>query len=361
MINGYHPVIQKGYMDDVFQRLEGSNKGWLPEEDIAFLRHCGIDYILLHENAFPEKVSPFPVGFTLNRLLNHPQLRLLAQAGEVWAFKITAPSAPKDQPSLPDCTPAFPARRWEAESLMSPGMQAAGGEMPNRPRHAVLQHPSDVLETRPLRTPASPGLCWMLRVRGEGTLAASLVEEGNEGPGRTFEVSGTEWNWISVPLAMTRPYGPVSGRFKPVRGTVDVDLIALVAGSWTAPATGESRVLPAPCFFHAGYTLPQTGEVVLTAGRDPADVVFYGLRLPLEPGLYSAEMIFASPATNGVELGQWRAGNGKTGDKPTVRVSAGQPALCTWTQTDNRPCSLEFRFTGNGDIRIREVRITRMR
>jgi hypothetical protein len=362
MINGYHPIVRKNYMDEIFQRLEGVNKGWLPDEQLAFLQQAGIRYIMLHENAFPEKVSPFPVGFTLRRLLDHPRLRLLANAGEVWAFKITEAAEPKPQSSLPECALSFPARRWEAESLMGPGMQATGGESADRPRHAVLQHTADVIETRSLRTPAAPDLVWMLRVRGEGTLSASLLENGQEGASnQIITVSAPQWAWITVPLKMTTPYASVAGRFKPVQGSVAVDMISLSAGTWTAPAAGQSLTFPASCFFHAGYSLPLTGEVVLTAGRDPADVVFYGLRLPLEPGVYATEMIFATAAPDGVVLGQWLAGSGKTSDKKTVTITAGQPAVCTWEQADNRPCSLEFRFAGNADLRIREVRLTRVK
>jgi hypothetical protein len=362
MINGYHPIVQKNYMDEIFQRLEGVNKGWLPDEQLAFLQQAGIRYIMLHENAFPEKVSPFPVGFTLRRLLDHPRLRLLANAGEIWAFKITGADAPKTPLTLPEWSVSFPARRWEAESLMSRGMSAAGGEAPDRPRHAVLQQATDRIETRSLRTPAAPDLAWLLRVRGEGTLAASLLENGQEGAAtQIVAVSASQWSWITVPLKMTTPYAAVAGRFKTLQGAVAVDMISLIAGTWTAPAPGESLMLPASCFFHAGYTLPLTGEVVLTAGRDPADVVFYGLRLPLEPGVYSAEMIFATTAADGVELGQWMAGSGKTADKKTVPVRAGQPAVCSWDQVDNRPCSLEFRFAGTADLRIRTVRLTRVK
>lgn len=362
MINGYHPIVQKNYMDEIFQRLEGVNKGWLPDEQLAFLQQAGIRYIVLHENAFPEKVSPFPVGFTLRRLLDHPRLRLLANAGEIWAFKITGTAEPKPQSALPDCALSFPARRWEAESLMGPGMSAAGGEAPDRPRHAVLQQATDRIETRSLRTPASPDLAWLLRVRGEGTLAASLLENGLEGAAtQIVAVSASQWSWITVPLKMTTPYAAVAGRFKTLQGTVAVDMISLIAGTWTAPAPGESLTIPASCFFHAGYTLPLTGEVVLRAGRDPADVVFYGLRLPLEPGVYSAELIFATAAPGGVGLGQWMAGSGKTAYKKTVPVRAGQPAVCSWDQVDNRPCSLEFRFAGTADLRIRAVRLTRVK
>jgi hypothetical protein len=99
--------------------------------------------------------------------------------------------------------------------------------------------------------------------------------------------------------------------------------------------------------------------VILTPGRDPADVVFYGLRLPLEPGEYSAEVIFASAAQDGVELGDWMAGSGKVTEAKPVKVVAGQRAICRWEQADNRPCRLSFRFLGNGDIRIKNVLLTR--
>jgi hypothetical protein len=287
-------------------------------------------------------------------------LKLLTCADGVWAFKIAAPPERGANPSLPECAVSFPARSWEAETIATPGTRAAGAKAPGASRYARLEAADNSVKTRPVSVPNVPGLSWMLRMRGAGTIAAQLEEEGREGPARQILVDSDQWTWVTIPLNMTVPYGAVAGRFKHVLGGVDVDMISLIAGEWRSPAAGESVTLPASMFFHAGSTQPRTGEVLLTARRDPADVVFYGLRLPLEPGFYSAEMTFASAASNRVALGEWMAGSGKASEETPTRVVAGQRAIRTWMHVDNRPCELDFRFSGNADVRIRDVRLTRV-
>ncbi|NLB69079.1 MAG: hypothetical protein GX804_05285, partial [Lentisphaerae bacterium] len=79
MINGYSPVKTSDYMENVFHKFETIAHGQLDDEQIAALQNFGVTAIILHENAFPEKVSPFPAGVALRNLLAHPRLKLLAQ------------------------------------------------------------------------------------------------------------------------------------------------------------------------------------------------------------------------------------------------------------------------------------------
>jgi hypothetical protein len=124
---------------------------------------------------------------------------------------------------------------------------------------------------------------------------------------------------------------------------------------------GQSVELPAACFFHAGQTDRKGKWVTLRAAYEPDSIVFYGPKLPLEPGTYSAELIFDSPASIGTLLGQinirWE-GN-ETGHWAPVRQ--GLPAVAHFTQKDNRPFFVAFEFLRTADIRIRCVELTRER
>ena len=97
MVNGYNPFIKQGYFENVFRRFESVNQGGLSEDQVKGLLGMNVRYILLHENLFPEKVSPFPVTATLRQLLRHPRLELLRQDGSVWAFKIM--DSPRTRPA----------------------------------------------------------------------------------------------------------------------------------------------------------------------------------------------------------------------------------------------------------------------
>jgi len=56
------------------------------------------------------------VAFTLRRLLEHPRLKLLRQAENVWAFKIVEPAAAgTGSPKVPaDWTLFFPTTAWNS-------------------------------------------------------------------------------------------------------------------------------------------------------------------------------------------------------------------------------------------------------
>jgi hypothetical protein len=63
-------------------------EGDFTDDQFAALRKTGVTSVILHEDAFPAKVSLFPFGPTLRRHLANPRLRLLAHAGGAWAFAV---------------------------------------------------------------------------------------------------------------------------------------------------------------------------------------------------------------------------------------------------------------------------------
>ncbi|MDA1044735.1 MAG: hypothetical protein O3C57_05870, partial [Verrucomicrobia bacterium] len=112
MINGYSPFVKSNYVKDVFYAFDSVNKGALDERQIARLLKMGVGYVVLHENAFPEKVSPYPVAFTLRSLLNSPYLEWLYQADEIWAFRLL--DRPRTvTPSVTHWSVFGPSRLWD--------------------------------------------------------------------------------------------------------------------------------------------------------------------------------------------------------------------------------------------------------
>ena len=124
-VNGYSAVKTSDYVDLVFHAFETVTQGDLTDAQLDALASYRVTTIILHENLFPEKVSPCSAGTTLRRFLAHPRLRLLRQDGPVWAFSILPEprkvSAPADFPVL-TCTRFwhFPDGGCVPSSLGSP-------------------------------------------------------------------------------------------------------------------------------------------------------------------------------------------------------------------------------------------------
>ncbi|MDI6774477.1 MAG: hypothetical protein QME60_03660 [Verrucomicrobiota bacterium] len=361
MVNGYRALVPRKYIDEIFRRFESVNVGDLADEQADELLGRGVGCVMLHEDAFPEKVSPYPVGFTLQRLLNHPRLALLKQAGPVWAFRILDRAEARPEQTA-GWTAVFPARSWECE----------GGRMPNS--LPILRDPSasgggfvrldrespNAATTRLTGATDAPKQRWMIRLRGRGTAACEEEINGIISRRTDMEVESEAWIWREWPLPGLAQFSTVKLRVKGKSGIVDADLIILGAGEWRSLEVGESLELPAPCFFHAGQTDLEKDAVMFSAERDPADAIFYGPNLPLAPGRYRVELIFASPAANGTRLGRLtvRAGTDQAGP---FDVSAGASCAGEFDARANLPARLDFRYSRRGDVAIRGVVIARLR
>ncbi|MBP7831080.1 MAG: hypothetical protein KA248_14310 [Kiritimatiellae bacterium] len=360
MVNGYSPVVRRAYIRDVFERWRGFNQGWLPDNELDDLWRRGIGYILLHENLFPEQVSPFPVLATLARLRNHPRLDFLAHAQTVWAFRIRPGPRAADSaaPVLPECGTWFPARRWELEDcaatpdLTEPFPDASAG------RALVLTQPGARGETPPAMASPAAKLRWMLRVRGRGTIQASTLADSSVIDTRPLAVDADAWTWQEIPAPLDR-FAPLALRLEQADGRVEADMVLLAAGSWTAPAPGDPVEIPAPCFFHGGYTDPGRNRVMLRTATDPRAAILYGPKLPLPPGRYAAKFVFSSPAPPDTGLGRLYV-EGLDGTN-AVPVRAGpQPARIEWTQESNLPVNLVFVYLRRADLAIESIVIERL-
>lgn len=369
MVNGYSPVVARDYVDRVFFGLESVNQGWLTDDQLRLLREMNVGYILLHEDQFPEKVSPFPVTFTLQQLLAHPRLRLLKQDGAVWAFKILA--APELKPAATATWDIIgSARRWEAEACLG------NGKIVNDPRAAgkkyvTLDQPSAWIGTRPEKACRAPELRWLVRARGQGTLTATLITDRTATQVISRGMRSPEWTWLSFPIDLSgsagalRPdkstgWGTIALKLERQQGTMDIDTVLLAAGRWESPAIGQTLSIPAPCFFHAGFINREDDSVVLRQDHDPGGLDFYGMKLPLAKGTYRVELIFNSPAADNTLLGQFNIRRRADDPVKWTAVTAGRPAVFEFTQDDNLPLYLEFRFLRRADIKIRRVLFTRV-
>ncbi len=362
MINGYNPFIKQGYFKDVFLRFESVNQGWLSEDQAADLIRMNIRYILLHEDLFPEKVSPFPVTATLQQLLRNPRLELLRQDGSVWAFKIL------DMPRTNSiCTPPgdtlFPARRFEMEKTAAErqatvtSSATAGGQA-----FAALTATNASRQTPPIRVAAVSNLHWLVRARGQGTLAGEIMTERQATPIPPLAVQSRDWTWLTLPIPAYRGFAALSLKLALQTGAVDLDLSLLTAGPWTQLNPGESVTLPAALFFHAGHLDLKTGNVIFRRDYDRHGIVFYGPKLPLPRGTYEVDIAFSSPAPAGTKLAIVNIEQNETTGKGTaVAMIAGQPAQGRWRQHENLPFNLALVYEDAADLEIRQITFTRLK
>ena len=367
MVNGYNPFIKRGYFENVFRRFESVNQGGLSEDQVNHLLGMNVRYILLHENLFPEKVSPFPVTATLQQLLRHPRLELLHQDGSVWAFKIM--DSPRTKPTpMPAWDILIPARRFEMEKTVAERRvtiktsPTTGGRA-----FVVLEEINASLRTTPIRVASVSNLHWLVRVRGQGTLGGELMTDERVTTLAPLKVQAEEWTWLNLPVPAFRGFGILSLKLVLQAGAVDLDLSLLTAGPWRQLNPGESVTLPAPIFFHAGYTDLKSGSVVFRRDYDPQGFVLYGPKLPLPRGTYEINIAFTSPAAPGVELGvinleqNEAAVEGVGAARPISTIIAGQPTSVQWQQYENLPFNLALYYNAASDLEIQRITIKRLK
>jgi len=352
MINGYSPVVRRDYVEQVFRALESANQGWLTDEQLDLLARMKTGYVLVHENAFPEKVSPFPVGLTLDRLRRHPRLSFLGQAENVWAFRIEPAAAPRaPAPPGPGCPVAFPARRWEWESVESGNGTAIEDASAGGGAFWRASDPGAWAGTRPVRAAPDPALYWLVRGRGRGAVEAITLSGEAALPASRLAFDSTEWTWQSIPVSGHDTYGPLQLRFARAEGSVDLDVAMLCSGSWPqAWPPGDRVEIPAACLFHGGHS--GGDEVIFRARHDPESAILYGPKLPLPPGLYRMELVFSSGAPAGEPLGRFNVRTREEDESGAVRVTAGRPCVTTWRQTGSLPVNAVFVYARNHDVKV---------
>lgn len=355
MVNGYSPVKDEDYYRNVFQWYESANQGSLSDVQLDELIHRGVPYIIFQEGPFPEKVSPFPPGLTLKRLLNHPRLELLRQDGIAWAFRILAAPVEDRPERAGDWVTWAPARVWQAESWADAGAvptdevaASEGKALPMTGRMvAVVTHGVVFRDT----------LRWMLRLRGIGVLGCYLSREGLRDPERIVTSQYPQWKWVGVPMASSREFANRSSMvLHSSGGDVLLDMIVLAAGEWPRFAAGEPVNIPAPCVFRSGYTDLEDGSVVFRHEREADRTVLYGPRLPLPVGDYTLSLDYDSPAAPDTLLGRVRLEGRPEVEAPLL---AGRPFSVTFTQEYEVPFSFRLDFSRNGDLRVRTIVIER--
>jgi hypothetical protein len=361
LVNGYRPFVAQDYTDRIFHRFESGNMGAFDGSQLDELLRRGVNYLIFHEDLFPEKVSPFPATFTLRHLLNNPRLAFLSQDGPVWAFRILKkPGSPGDLGAT--WRTSFPARRMEFERAKLSGSVAIESD-PAASGGRFIRMNAIGAETvfKPVATVDAPALRWLVRMRGHGAIRfARFLSDASAGD-LPMRIDADEWQWRVLPWSAFDGYQALYFRAQLIDGSVDCDQALLTAGDWDIEAGGGRLSLPAPEFFHAGHTDLETDSVVLVPGRDRRDLLFYGPKLPLPQGDYRVALSFDSPAAAGTALGTCYVACPEDHELARFPIIAGQPAATNVYVDSNLPFLIAVQFSGQGQLRISEVEVEKTR
>ncbi|HNR93079.1 MAG TPA: hypothetical protein PKK36_00550 [Kiritimatiellia bacterium] len=356
LINGYRPMVPRAYVENVFRVFESMNQGLISDDQLASLENMGIDYVLLHEDLYPEKVSPFPVGVTLDRLLSHPRLQLLRQDGPVWAFRILDAARPPVS-DIPSETFAFPAWHWEAENLHRENCEIASDSGFS---WLAFRTPGASVITRPLLVSAFDENRWIIRIRGQGALSVRTIARAEENA-VALDVDSPDWSWIAVPFTRPSPFEELQIEIILAAGAVDVDQFYLAGRTPVLPEPGQNLEMPASAFFHAGFTDAASGSVVLRNDYDPSGSIFYGFNLPLEPGRYRLTLDLSAEDAAPGPLGKLSVIPVR-GKKPAASVTVAQPGSTSveFLVPDNHPLRFDFDYSRAADVTLRKLTLARL-
>ncbi len=365
MVNGYSPIVSKKYFDEVFIPLNSANQGFLSDAQADFLLSRGIQYLLLHEDAFPYKVSPFPVGFTLKRLMEHPRLKLLKQDEVVWAFKILKIPTEKNPGTFSSWNSFFPSRFFEAEHLEKNAGFLVQDKNCSEGHFLSMKESGNTFQTRPLYMGEAQNIRWLVRLKGQGKFKLSLLSNKKICQEMSGEIYSSFWEWKTLFVEGWNTHAPLILKIENLSGNTDVDLCLLTAGLWDKELTlNESKTIPAPLFFHGGFTDLQSNSVHFLKDKVQADwkelnSILYGPNLPLAKGVYRMLWDFKTPAISGQPVAKIQLKSGKA-VLLSKRILSGQPFECEFQIENNLPFVCEFIFTNEADVELKSCTLTRI-
>ena len=304
MLNGYASVTEPQYVDRVFRRFETMTEGDFTDDQYAALRKTGVTCVILHEDAFPAKVSPFPFGATLRRHLANPRLRLLSHSSGAWAFAVCDDSVSDSSLVTRHSSLEPPTRHW--------GVRPPQANAATKVRSFAEIH--------------RDGYGWLVRAEADKDLV--LVSSFTDADGalhaatnRFPAVEGTRWR-----LAFLPALDPGANLWTCLE-TPGEALLSYVAyardpalGGLPAPRSDGTLLLPAVDLGHefgsttlervadeeAGGFVPVPDELAFVPGAHPPCTAAEGPWLPLDlpAGRYRAELLEEKPDVAAAIVGE---------------------------------------------------------
>ncbi|MCL1910127.1 MAG: hypothetical protein FWG05_04230, partial [Kiritimatiellaeota bacterium] len=348
MVNGYSAVCTDDYLRDVYSVFEPITQGRVGVEQLAALREYGVTDILLYADAFPDKVSPFPAGVTIDRLIVNPYLRHVENkggGGRILRFKIIGEADKTDEidePQKPEETFFIsPARRWSS----IPGTDGAQGI---NPTNAVAKSRSPVYIT--------DDLAWHVRTYDR---SSGLSE--NKHDDKPEDLS---YRWRRFPVKASSDWETISFNAAEECPAAEVLDILLTLGN--LPLGHDEIELWPIQLFSGGIQFVNDSVLgfssVFKLGEDAADEILYGFGLPLDEGKWDVEITWAEALESDVPMcesaGTFRvlsegvelAKNEVTRNAASHRHYWNTVRVCSFETTNQAPVTLRFKYGGKNTV-----------
>ena len=358
MVNGYSPIVKTAYHHDIFEKLQSVNQGVLDDAQIEQLLGMGVEHLILHENAFPEKVSPFPVGLTLQRLINHPRLELLKQDRSMYAFKILPTPRLVEFFSLNNAGYWPSARRYELDKTFLHGKAYVSyQDSANRGSYVRLSDRDASLQTKETLVAYLPNLQWEIRTRGTGSVYASSFDDVSQLRNSNLTLESRSWTWETIPVPAFEKPSHLSLKLEQARGGLDLDLAFL--GCTPKDFLHQDTIfLPAASLFHAGYLEPETLHIVLDPDSESDEEVVYTHLPSLPSGNHKLELLATSPAEKNTLLGQLNIWQNQE-QLASVPVFAGKENSILFGAASSTPLKIAFKYNRQDLVKIEGLKLTR--
>ncbi len=359
MVNGYSPVVGNDYIKEVFAPLMTINAGVLTDAQLDFLLSMNVTGILLHENAFPEQVSWFSVGATLQKFLQHPRLEFVHQDEHVWAFRLL------DKPRLtsPEANGPVYGSRFQsdfADARLPDGASVLADEAANRGRFVRMQTPGSELFLRVVDQHEMPDPRIMVRVKGRAQWDV-VVDQCGEQTRYPQWTDSDNWSWVDVPMTWAQRCTTWQAGVQLNEGTLDLDLAIYVSGAPPHLQPGDSYLIPAISFYRAGYTDMERDAVILRPAHDPSGRIFYGPRWILPDGRYQAEVVWADPPGEGSVIGSLEIKLDHQRVEASTRLMGPRhEPLVFSTRERNLPLEFGLYYERKTPVAIRGIKVTRL-
>jgi len=386
MLNGYSPVVSRKYTENVFFPLASINGGDFTEKQAELLKSLGVSHIVFHEEAYPPKVSAFPVSLATARLANNPYLKLEKKGSPLWLFRIL------DKPNeskIAAQTPTSPVGVYFEAEWLAP-INSGAVDDPASTNGAALEYkPSKnegtdgIINAGPYVTFPSGDYTATFRLKASksesGKNAAVIDVAAKEGK-TTFarrEVRADEFpqngDYGDFTLSFSLPPGEIwqlEFRAYSANGAlINYDWVYVTNSAAKDPLT----VFSADDIFHTGRweEVKANGgafkAVTAEPGIDPSGLFVYGPSRMIGEGLHTAYFSLAAGSANTAddvaELKVFQFGSSspiaskmvKRGDLPQDG-SFGETALDF--KLDRRmPVEFRIHFTGKTKLRAKDIRV----
>lgn len=337
LVNGYAPAVPMEYFLEVFKKFESLNQGVASDAQLDALRALGVRHLLLHTDAFPDQVSPFPAAATLRALTAHPRLSLIAEDGLTFAFRIL-PKHPVEH---------VPHANW------SDSLHTAMRHWHWDPPLPIVQGDSSPLLLRAPVFPA-PNLRLLLRL-AEGSAQPLFTPPGREGVARLTHPIPGHPDWLQAEFT-----SPTGGLLAAVSGPVAIEHVLIAAGDLPAPGPdGSIRIAPA-LLHHVGHSSPGLDTVWFDPDTVPAGNCLDGPNLPFPPGIYDITLSYAfrTDATESPGFFQVRTLPAHTLLAEGHLDPAADSLVLSAVPLGADPIRFEFHYHANLPVALREIRLT---